>query len=161
MPVEIVVNMADARISNRDEVTLATYSLGSCIGLAMYDGVARVGGLLHYQLPCSTLNPDNARRNPFMFADTGLERLLALMTSAGASIRRLQIKLAGAAQMFAATSELFSVGRRNHTSVRKLIWQHGLFIAAEDIGGSDPRHMFLDIADGAVRIRKQGQSTKL
>src|SRR4051794_35089020 len=126
--------MGDARVSVRGDDTLATFSLGSCIGVTMYDPVARVGAMLHFQLPTSSINVDGARENPFKFADTGMERLFAQLIAAGADAKRLKVKLAGAAQMLSG-SELFGVGRRNHAAVRKILWQRGVFVAGEDIGG--------------------------
>ncbi len=55
---------------------LATYALGSCIGLSVYDPKAAVGGLLHYMLPDSAIDPARSRQNPYMFADTGIPKLL-------------------------------------------------------------------------------------
>jgi chemotaxis protein CheD len=71
---------------------------------------ARIGGLLHYQLPCSPLNSENARRSPFMFDDTGIKELLERLIAAGGSVRRLQVKHAGTAQIISA-SDWFGVGR--------------------------------------------------
>jgi len=41
-----IVGVADMKVSNDPADTVITYSLGSCIGLAIYDPVARVGGIL-------------------------------------------------------------------------------------------------------------------
>ena len=46
-------------------MTLAAYGLGSGIGVAIYDPVARVGGLLHAMLP-------DSRGEPFEIAATAL-----------------------------------------------------------------------------------------
>ena len=45
------VGVGDCKVSNAAEAALATYALGSCIGLAIYDPAAKVGGLLHFMLP--------------------------------------------------------------------------------------------------------------
>ena len=52
----IVVGVGDMKVSNDSESMLVTYSLGSCIGVAIYDPVIKVGGLLHYMLPESSLD---------------------------------------------------------------------------------------------------------
>ena len=70
----IVVGIADMRVSDDPDVTLVTRSLGSCIGLAVYDPAVRVGGILHYMLPESELDPDKARRNPSRDCDQELGR---------------------------------------------------------------------------------------
>ena len=69
---DAVVGVADMKVSNDQEQMLVTYSLGSCIGVAIYDPVARVGGMLHYMLPESSLDRRKAQKNPSMFGDTGI-----------------------------------------------------------------------------------------
>jgi chemotaxis protein CheD len=158
--VNIVVNVSDARSSGDPQATIVTYSLGSCIGVTLYDPVARVGGMLHFQLPTSTLDPARAQQNPSMFADTGMEMLLSQLQSLGGQKKRLKVKLAGAAQML-NDNNLFNIGRRNHAAIRKLLWQHGMLIEAEDVGGSTPRTVYLTVGDGAVTIKANGNSTAL
>ena len=68
--------MADFAVSNSPNLILTTYSLGSCLGIAIYDEVARAGGLLHTMLPDSQLQPHKALLQPGMFVDTGLDALL-------------------------------------------------------------------------------------
>jgi hypothetical protein len=54
---QVVVGVADMKVSNRPEEVLVTHALGSCIGVAIYDPEAKVGGLLHFMLPDSSLDP--------------------------------------------------------------------------------------------------------
>ena len=151
----IIVRISDSRVSNDPQVTLATHSLGSCIGVAAYDPVMRIGGMLHYQLPGSEISSSRAQHVPAMYADTGMTLLLNQMAALGADKRRLKIKLAGGARMLTGP-DIFDIGRRNHTAVRKILWQQGLLIEAEEIGGTAARHLYLRIADGAVRIKTCG-----
>lgn len=153
----IIVNVSDAKVSKDPDAVIATYSLGSCIGVALYDPVVKVGGMLHYQLPSGTMDADRARQNPTMFGDTGMVYLLAEMEKHGAQKRRMRVGLAGAAQMLNDT-KVFDIGRRNHTQIRKILWQHGMFIAGEQVGGKTPRTMFLRVSDGQVTIKAQDQT---
>ena len=57
---QIVVDIAELKVSNEPQAELITYSLGSCIGVAIWDPVVHVGGLLHYMLSDSTRSPDKA-----------------------------------------------------------------------------------------------------
>lgn len=150
------VSISDARVSADPADTLVTYSLGSCVGVAAYDPVARVGGLLHYQLPTASMDPARASQSPCMFADTGLNMLFELLRRAGAVEKRLRITLAGAAQII-GDGNMFNIGRRNHAAARKILWQRGLLIAKEDVGGTTPRTVYLSIADGTVTIRAGGR----
>ncbi|HML25802.1 MAG TPA: chemotaxis protein CheD, partial [Methanomethylovorans sp.] len=46
----IVVGMADYAVTRSPE-KLTTLGLGSCVGIALYDPVTKIGGLLHIMLP--------------------------------------------------------------------------------------------------------------
>jgi chemotaxis protein CheD len=158
--VTIVVNVSDAKLSNSLEDVIATYSLGSCIGVSLYDPVVKLGGMLHFQLPSSSLHADRARQVPTMFADTGMSHLLAHMEAHGAMRKRMKVKLAGGAQIL-DDAAMFNIGKRNHAAIRKILWMQGMFIDGEDIGGTAPRHLYLKVADGEVCVKTQGQTVKL
>ncbi len=61
--------------------------------------------------------------------------------------------------MLAAST--FDIGKRNHLAIRKSLWKHGLFIAAEDCGGNAARTLYLRCSDGAVRLRISGKIVPL
>jgi chemotaxis protein CheD len=108
----VVVDIADMKIAQLGEATeITTYALGSCIGVAIYDPVTHVGGMLHYMLPEASVNPDKARANPYMFADTGIPLLFRSAYKAGAMRSRLLIKLAGGANVM-DQSNFFNIGKR-------------------------------------------------
>jgi chemotaxis protein CheD len=151
----IVVDISDAKISDDPLDILTTYSLGSCVGVCLYDAVTKIGGLLHYQLPTSTMEPQRAMENPFMFADTGMKILVDRMLAKGANLKRMQIKIAGGAAMDNGPAG-FDIGKRNHLAIRKIFWKNGMLINAEDIGGSSARNLYLSINDGMVTVRSSG-----
>jgi chemotaxis protein CheD len=158
--VNIVVNVSDARVSQDADDVLVTYSLGSCIAVSLYDPIAHCGGLLHYQLPTSTLDASRAQANPCMFADTGMATLLNEIAALGAQLRRLQVKLAGGAEIL-DDNGVFSIGKRNHTAIRKILWQRGLLLKAERVGGSEPRTLYLHVADGTTVVKSRGHTDTL
>ena len=47
----LTVGVSEMCISKNPGDIIVTHALGSCIGLAIHDPVAHVGGLLHYMLP--------------------------------------------------------------------------------------------------------------
>jgi chemotaxis protein CheD len=158
--VNIVVNVSDARVSQDPDDVLVTYSLGSCIGVCLYDPVARCAGMLHFQLPTSTLDAGRAQANPCMFADTGMAALLDDLAALGAQPRRLKVKLAGGAEIL-DDKGVFSIGKRNHTAIRKILWQRGLLLSAEMVGGSEPRTVYLHVADGSAVVKSRGATASL
>jgi chemotaxis protein CheD len=158
--VNIIVSISDAKISRDGNDTIVTYSLGSCIGVAMFDPVAKVGGMLHFQLPSATMDQAKATANPNMFGDSGTAALLKKLESMGANRRRMKVKIAGGATMLNDNS-MFNIGRRNHAAIRKILWQYGLLLDGEDVGGSAPRNMYLKISDGAVSTRVYSETRKI
>ena len=156
----IVVNVSDAKLSTDAADVIATYSLGSCIGVSLYDPIQKIGGMLHFQLPTSTLDAKRAQELPTMFADTGMQLLVDEMEKLGAQRKRMKVKIAGAAQML-NDAAMFNIGKRNHAAIRKVLWQYGMFIDAENIGGSAPRNLYLKVVDGEVTLKTQGQTVTM
>ena len=95
----IIVGVADMKVNADGKCVLVTYSLGSCIGVAIYDPVVRVGGLLHYMLPESSLDRIKAKKNPYMFGDTGIPLLFKETYKLGAKKNRLKVIVVGGAQI--------------------------------------------------------------
>ena len=155
-----IVDISDAKVSNDPADILTTYSLGSCIGVCLYDCAKQIGGMLHYQLPDSKMDPQRAKEMPYMFADTGTKLLVEKMITMGADKKRMRIKIAGGASMDTGPQG-FDIGKRNHLAIRKILWQNGMFIDAEDVGGSLPRNMYMNIADGSVTVKSGGSTKKL
>src|ERR1700688_1071691 len=96
---KVVVGIADLAASNNPNVILTTYSLGSCLGVAVYDPIVRVGGLLHLMLPDSRIDRGKAATHPAMFADTGMPALIHATGQLRAEKNRMLIYVAGGAQI--------------------------------------------------------------
>jgi len=156
----IIISVSDARVSNKLVDVLATYSLGSCIGVCLYDPAVNTGGMLHYQLPYSTMDAERAKEKPLMCADTGMEILIDKMSSMGAKKKRMQVKIAGGAAMESGPGG-FDIGKRNYLAIKKVLWQNSMFIDAEDVGGTSPRNMYMNIANGAVTVRSNSLEKSL
>jgi chemotaxis protein CheD len=155
---QVVVGVADMKVSNQPNEVLVTHALGSCIGVAIYDPVAKVGGILHFMLPDSSLDLVKAQEQPCMFADTGLPALFRECYRLGASKPRLQVKVAGGSQVL-SSRECFQIGRRNYAALRKIFLKNNVLISSEDVGGTKARTLFLEIASGGVWIKIMGHNT--
>jgi chemotaxis protein CheD len=156
--VNVVVGISDAKTSGNPEDVLVTHALGSCIGVALHDAKTGIGGMLHYQLPSAAEYPERSAERPLMFGDTAMTWLLDELIRRGADKRRLRVHVAGGAKML-NDCELFDIGRRNHAAIRKILWQRGMFIASENVGGRMPRTMLLRVADGTMIIKSEGKES--
>lgn len=152
---DLIVGVADMKVSSNPEDILVTYSLGSCIGLAVYDPVVGVGGLLHYMLPESSLDGNKAEKNPYMFGDTGIPRLFKSTYQLGAKKNRLKILVVGGAQILDQKG-LFNIGKRNHAVLRKMFWKNNVMVDFEEVGGSCNRTIKLAIKTGEAWLKTSG-----
>jgi chemotaxis protein CheD len=152
-----IVGIADIMVSQDLSLTLSTSPLGSGLGIAIYDSVANVGGILHSMLPDSTIDPKRAAAHPGMFLDTGLAQLLECAGSLKATKENLLIYVAGGSDIMDETDS-FSIGKRNYSVLTGLLAKHNLRIHAEDVGGLTDRTMHLSLATGDVRLRFSGQT---
>jgi chemotaxis protein CheD len=156
----VVIDIADLAVSADPTAHLITYSLGSCIGLTIWDPAAHVGGMLHYMLPDSQLSPEKARVTPGMFCDTGVPMLFRTAYELGASKHRLIVKVAGGSQLLDEAG-IFNIGKRNYLALRKLLWKNGVLISGESVGGSISRTLKLEVATGEVSVKTRNQETPL
>lgn len=152
----IVIGVSDLKVSNDLESTLITYSLGSCIGITIYDPVAHVGGMLHFMLPDSRLDQVKSRKNPYMFADTGIPPLFKNAYKLGAKKQRMRVIVVGGAQVHDQNG-FFNIGKRNYMAVRKILWRNNVMIDYEDVGGNVNRTLKLAIKTGQAWIKTPGQ----
>ena len=157
----VVLGIGDIQARRAERGILITHALGSCLGITAYDSRARVGGMIHAQLPLSQLNAEMARGYPARFVDLGIPLLIKSVIDLGADRRNLRIVVAGAANMIATTNDLFNIASRNITVMRKIFWQMGVLLAGEDVGGTNPRTMTLRFESGDTLIESQGRHYQL
>lgn len=148
----IIVGISDLKVSGNIDDVLITYALGSCIGIAVYDPRVRVGGLLHFMLPDSSIDSNKAKVNPAMFADTGIPFLFKSCYRLGAEKRRMIVKIAGGAKIM-DDANYFRIGQKNITALRKIFWKNNVLIDGEDTGKSNNRTVQLNISTGRVVIK--------
>ena len=155
----IKVGMADLQVCKSPDV-LTTLGLGSCVGVALYDPITKVSGLLHLMLPDSTKIRNN--ENLAKFADTGIQELIRQMLLVGANRSRIVAKLAGGAQMFAmkSTNDLLRVGERNIEAAKENLMKSNIRIIVEDTGFNYGRTVELYAETGHFVIKSVGKPLK-
>ena len=135
--------------------------LGSCVGLVLYDRVARLGGLAHIVLP----EARGAVDHPGKYADTAIPTLVAdFDRRLGSKGRpRLTAKLVGGANMFqldlaTRESSALNIGQRNQEAIEQILNKLTIPVIARDVGGTTGRRLTLDTSSGIVTIRIPGGS---
>jgi len=154
------VGISELVISRDPSDIIVTYSLGSCVGVVLYDPAIKVGGMIHCMLPLSKIDEVKAQKAPAMFVDTGVTQMIQDLFNLGAERSRIQARVAGGGSPMDEKG-MFKIGERNYGVLRKVLWKNSILIAAEDIGGTAARTMYLNIETGRVQIRSNGQCKDL
>lgn len=140
--------------------SVITMGLGSCVGIAFYDRIKKVAGLVHIMLPDSTQFKNIT--NPMKYADLAVPTLLDKMMKLGCSKRNIVVKIAGGASMFNFTDKkiVSDIGKRNIEATKNIINLLGLTLISEDVGGDKGRTMIVEAENGTVKIRVVGAGIK-
>lgn len=146
---QLTVGISEYIVSRDPGATISTHALGSCIAVVIHDPVAQVGGLLHFMLPESSLDPEKARNIPCMFADTGVPMLFHGAYGLGAMKQRIIVTVLGGAQVL-DNDNVFNIGKRNYLALRKILWKAGVMIHQEEVGGTQPRSVRMEVGSGRV-----------
>lgn len=155
----INVGMSQMELSSKPGTVLTAPSLGSCIGLAIYDPVAKIGGMAHIVLPDSAKNTKETEALG-KYADTAVPEMLSKIISMGANKKNLIIKIAGGAQMFNLQqgSNVLNIGLRNTLAVKTALSKEGLEVLKSDTGGNKGRTFKLDVQTGIFSVKVIGQN---
>ena len=137
-------------------VEAITTVLGSCVSACVRDPKRGVGGMNHFLLPQDSPTSRNTWLDPAVrqatrYGSYAMESLINDLLKVGASRERLEIKLFGGGRVL---TSLTDVGARNIDFVHDFVRIEGFRIAAEDVGGMQPRKIIYFPAQGRVRVRK-------
>ncbi|OQX19206.1 MAG: hypothetical protein BWK80_37165 [Desulfobacteraceae bacterium IS3] len=131
--------------------TIVTYALGTSLGLIAWDPAAQVGGLLHAMLPLSRSDPQKAEANPCIFVDTGVPKLFKEVCDMGAQKSRLILKAVGCSRPV-GENEMFKIGERNYSVLKKILWKNNVLLESEDVGGIANRTVQFDLTTGQITV---------
>lgn len=151
----IVVGIGEYRVSADPHSEIITYSLGSCVGLTIFDPVAKVGGMLHALLPSSTHAYDAAEKLSHKYVDTACIALFHAVYSLGGQKSRLQVKLAGGGD-FLDEKKMFRIGEKNVAAVEDLLGKNLVKISGRHTGERLSRTMRLQLDTGKVTVEIPG-----
>ncbi|MGH8227938.1 MAG: chemoreceptor glutamine deamidase CheD [Steroidobacteraceae bacterium] len=133
-----------------------TTVLGSCISACIRDPARNIGGMNHFMLP----EDGSGTRNNWLAPAIGLatrygsyamESLINDLMKLGAARNRLEVKLFGGGRVL---SSMTDVGARNIDFVLSFVKIEGYSIAAQDVGGTQPRKIIYFPAAGRVKVRR-------
>jgi len=141
---EIVVKIGEYRVVKGEKYVLISLGLGSCVCLAMYDAINKIGGLAHILLPNS-----NGREESAKYADQAVKLMVRDMKKLGA--KNIVAKIVGGSEILPILD--IKIGERNVKIVKEQLKMYNIKLIAEDVGGSVGRSVFFYIKDGRMLIK--------
>ncbi|MBP7459773.1 MAG: chemotaxis protein CheD [Candidatus Delongbacteria bacterium] len=156
---QLIVGIGDAKMSKLPVDQIITYSLGSCLGITIYDPGSKIGGMIHLMLPDSGIESFNRTINPYKYVDTGIPLIFNQLQKMGLDRKRAVIKVAGASQLLDSKG-IFNIGKKNYEALQTILAKDQLRITASDIGGTINRTMTLNIDTGRVVLKCSNQEIK-
>jgi len=146
---EFVVGIGEYRVA-KGMAVLKTIGLGSCIGVALYDPVNKIGGLAHVMLPGSK----NGTVKSAKYVDHAIELMIDAMRGLGSRKENLVAKMAGGAQIFRHMKmDLLKIGDKNVDSVKEILRNNGIRLISEDVGGTLGRSVYFYTLDGKLLVK--------
>lgn len=134
--------------------SLIIMGLGSCIALALYDKVSKVGGIAHVMLPDSRGDCD--AKKCCKYADRAIPILLKEMARCDAKKEHIVAKIAGGASIFSSMDSL-QIGEKNKEVVKKALKTEKIRLVAEDTGGRLGRTVTLDTRTGDFSVKTKDE----
>lgn len=158
----IVVNIADYKLGRGDKKFI-TRDLGSCVGIAIHDPIAMVGGLIHIMLPEYIASHFDKTPNLAKYADAGLDEMIRELICNGAKKDRLIAKIAGAAHMVKldSISQERDISTRNLKAVQNKLEELHIPIVASEVGEDYPRTIVFDLETGSMRVMTAGKNDRI
>lgn len=150
----IFVGIGEFKVT-KGAALLESISLGSCIGIALYDPLEKVAGLAHVMLPNSSLSSIATSGTPAKFVDKAIYAMLDDMTKMGANKSRIIAKMSGGAYMFqsAMPDPAMNIGERNIEATREILAKERIPILSEDTGKNYGRTLRFDPSTGMLTVK--------
>lgn len=155
-----IVDVADTRFSSNPKDILEAPSLGSCVGLMVFDPMINTGGVVVYVLPDSNeIQNPKLDEQPYLFADTALINFFQAAIEKGIRLERSKRVLVGGGQVLGQMGD-FNLGIRNIQAALETLSKLELEPTHKCVGGAVNRTAALHIRTGMVHISVAGKETE-
>ena len=136
----------------RKSIVLQAF-LGTCVGVAIYDSDANIGGLIHLLLPQPAI--PGSTHEPEKYALTALPIFLKALYNHGAEKGKLQASIAGGALVCPLNEQDLSLdlGGRTLEIVKKILDDEGIEIEKSETGGFFTSKISLDMRNWECTIK--------
>jgi chemotaxis protein CheD len=144
--------------------------LGTCVAIAIWHPVRRIGGMCHFLLPARRPNTPVDESTPGLFAQDVMVLYADALRATNTLPREYIVKVAGGGNMFpdqltpaacrnggcvdARRSGCPSIGCKNIGVARALLGAAGFVIESENVGGHGSRQVIFELWSGEVWIKR-------
>ena len=138
-------------VSHSQPLILQSF-LGTCVGVALFDAEAQVGGLIHLLLPEPVSRTDNFQ--PEKYASTGFPLFLKAICIEGATKRRLKAFVAGGA-LVGPLEDMdlhLDIGGRTVETVLQFLSEENIEVEKSETGGFFTCSINLNMLNGQCCI---------
>ncbi|MCM8801412.1 MAG: chemotaxis protein CheD [Candidatus Omnitrophica bacterium] len=147
----IEVNIAEMKVGFAPDI-LVTRGLGSCLGIAIYDPLKKIGAIAHPMLP--DIDSAKVKSNPYRFVNSAIMKMVEELEKMGGLRSRFVAKIFGGAKMFSSLSQdsILNIGQKNIDMALQVLKDLNIKIAAQDTGGNFGRTVEFDLEDGKTYV---------
>jgi chemotaxis protein CheD len=128
----------------RDDSSVLTAILGSCVAACIRDPQTGIGGMNHFLLPEAKASSSEQ----VLYGAQSMELLINALLKAGARKEKLEAKIFGGARMIAGLSD---IGRSNGEFALRFLRNEGIPCLAESLGGTKARRIRFWPASGRAK----------
>jgi len=148
-----LVKIADMQVGKSPQI-IASYGIGSCVVISLYDPLKKIGGMLHFVLP-EYNRKGNSPKNPLRYGNISIKLFIQRLEEAGGDKKRMVAKVAGGALMFPMLikNPETAIGKRNVEVAKQELENARIQIVGEDTGGEYGRSIELFLQSGKLKIR--------
>ncbi len=152
--VEHVVKMGQYIVTDKENDTIHTFALASCVAVTAYSPAKKAAGMIHVVLPFPLGCRDSVER-PGYFAATGVPLLInAMCGQYGCEKEELQIQMFGGANSI-DNQDVYEIGMKNIDAVKNSLHSMGLEAQKTDLRGDESRTLEMSVKTGKVHIYRQ------
>ena len=136
-------------VTRHDELIATT--LGSCVSACIRDPSTGIGGMNHFMLPIDERSDASSYDVSARYGNFAMEHMINDILKNGGRRERLEVKVFGGGNVLPSMT---AIGTKNINFVREYLHTEGFKIAAEDLGGNNPRKVIYFPASGRVMMQR-------
>jgi chemotaxis protein CheD len=151
---EVVTIHPGEYFATSDDTIISTV-LGSCIAVALFDPARKMGGLNHFMLPGEVTRDDIIRSPNAKYGMYAIELLVNELMKLGIRKKDIRAKVfGGGAVLRFADGGMTKIPQSNIDFTFEYLEKESIPILASDVGGREPRKIFMFPTTGKVLLKR-------